>query len=388
VPDAKRRRAISSALAGPQSTIVREFSDYPSHDSPDALAGLDCDVAVVDLDYDTTCAVTAIEDICARDSSITVMACSGCNDSTLLRRSMQAGAREFLIAPLLAETVDEAMARALARRPRRKKAVGKMLVFVPTKGGVGVTTLAANFAMTLTRESAARVVVVDMDFQVGEIALGLGLTASFSIVDALRNIDRLDKDFLSNLLIRHSSGLAVLASPEEYSFFHLSAREGATRLLRILREEFDYVVVDAGACHGYLQEALFEMADKLYLITELTLPALRNAHRLISYLSAGDGSRRLEVVVNRFNSRHGDIDEKSATKAMGRRINWRIPNAYAAARSAQDNGVPLAMESSPITKALIQMARAACGKPAEAAKKSGSGFSFFGSKGLTETVET
>ena len=95
------------------------------------------------------------------------------------------------------------------------------------------------------------------------------------------------------------------------------------------------MVVDTGTCHGHIQEALFGMADKLYLVTEMTFPALRNAHRLISYLSARDGSRKLEVVLNRFNSRHGEIDENSATKALGRPVNWRIPNAYAAARAAR-----------------------------------------------------
>jgi pilus assembly protein CpaE len=263
-----------------------------------------------------------------------------------------------------------------------------MLVFVPTKGGVGVTTVTANFALALASESKTRVVVVDMDFQLGEIALGLGMSVTFSVVDALRNIERLDREFLSTLLIRHSSGLSVLASPDEYSFFQLSAHESATRLFRVLRDEFDYVVVDAGACHGHLQEALFEMADKLYLVTELTLPALRNAHRLISYLSGGDGNRRMDVVVNRFNSRHGDIDENSAIKAIGRPINWRIPNAYAAARAAQDNGVPLALQDSPITKALVQMARVACGKSVVPEKKPGGAFSFFSSKTLGETVET
>ena len=236
--------------------------------------------------------------------------------------------------------------------------------------------------------SGARVVVVDMDLHLGEIALGLGMSATFSIADALLNAERLDGDFLSTLLLRHSSGLAVLGSPEEYRFSHFYTHEGASKLFRILREEFDYVVVDAGTSHGHLQEALFEAADKLYLITELTLPALRNAHRLISYLGTRDEKRCVEVVLNRYNSRQGDIDEQSAIKAIGRPVNWRIPNSYAAARAAQDNGVPLAMENSPITKALVQMARVACGKSPDVEKKAGLGFSFFGSKNVAETLET
>ena len=86
-----------------------------------------------------------IESICSRNASTTVMAYSSRNDSTLMRRSMQAGAREFLTEPLLPETLGEAFARASARRPNQEKAVGKTLVFVPSKGGVGVTTIAAQF---------------------------------------------------------------------------------------------------------------------------------------------------------------------------------------------------------------------------------------------------
>ena len=125
VPDAKRRRALAAAMAGSQATIVREIPDYPSRDAPAELAGLDCDVVVVDLDDDVGQAIEVIENICRRNSSITVMACSGRNDATLLRRSMHAGAREFLIEPLLPETVAEALARALARRPRQKEVPGK-----------------------------------------------------------------------------------------------------------------------------------------------------------------------------------------------------------------------------------------------------------------------
>jgi pilus assembly protein CpaE len=388
VPDARRRRLLATALAGSRLTIAREFDAYPAPGELPAIARLDCQVVIVDLDDDVDQAIRVIESICSRTVAMTVMAYSSRNDSTLMRRSMQAGAREFLIEPLLQETVGEAFTRIASRRPGGEKGDGKLLVFVPSKGGVGVTTIAANFALALTKESGAKVVVVDMDFQLGEIALGLGMSASFSIVDALVSSTRLDKEFLATLLIRHSSGLAILSSPDEYNFFQFAVDAGADRLFRILREEFDYVVVDIGTCHGILQEKLFLDADKLYLVTEMSFPSLRNAHRLISFLSARDGCRSLEVVLNRFNARHGEIDENSATKALARPINWRIPNAYAAARTAEDSGVPLAMADSPITRALVQMARAACGKPLHPEKKASVGFGFFGSRALPAQAET
>jgi pilus assembly protein CpaE len=388
VPDGRRRQSLTTALAGSRAGISCEFEAYPSRADLPEMGRLACDVVIVDVDCDTGQAIRVIEDVCGRQPGTTVMAYSGTNDSTLMRRSMQAGAREFLIEPLLMETLSEALARTSSRRPGRGKSLGKLLVFVPSRGGVGVTTITTNFALALTKESGAKVVVVDMDFQLGEIALGLGLTPSFSIVDALTNAARLDKEFLATLLLRHNSGLAILSSPENYNFFQSAADEGAETLFRILREEFDYVVVDSGTCHGILQEELFLEADKLYLIAEMTLPSLRNAHRLISFLSARDGSRALELVLNRFNSRHGEIDEKSAAKALGRPINWRVPNAWAAARAAQDSGIPLAMTDSPVARAVVQMARAACGKPQLVEKKAGGGFSFFGTKAVATPAET
>jgi len=386
VPDAKRRRSLVAALAGSHVGLAREFDAYPSRADLPAIDRLACDVVIVDLDYDIDQAIRVIEDICSRYVETAVMACSSTNDSTLLRRSMQAGAREFLIEPFLPGTVVDAFARISSRRAGREKHEGKMLVFVPSKGGVGVTTIATNFALALTKESGAKVIVVDMDFQLGEIALGLGMVASFSIVDALVNASRLDKEFLATLLLRHSSGLAILSSPEQYSFLEFD--EGADKLFRILRQEFDYVVVDSGTCHGILQEKLFLEADTLYLVTEMTFPSLRNAHRLISFLSARSGSRALELVLNRSNARHGEIDENGATRALGRPINWRVPNAWAAARAAQDSGVPLAMADSPVTRSLVQMARAACGKPLSVKKKAGIGFSFFGSRAAQTPAET
>jgi pilus assembly protein CpaE len=385
-PDPERRRSLAMALAGSQFLIAKQFDAWPSPGDLRAIAPLNCCVAFVDVDRDVEQAIETIESICRHNASMTVMALSTGNDPAVMLRAMQAGVREFLYEPVTPDTLSAAFSRDVIRH-HRHPAAGKILAFVPTKSGVGVTTLAVNFGLALTKESGAKVVVVDMDLELGEVALGLGMTASFSIADALLNPSRLDRDFLSTLLLRHSSGLAVLASPEEYRLLHYP-REGADRLFRVLREEFDYVVVDAGTSHGYLLDPLFEVASTVYLVTEMSFPALRNAHRLISFLSAKDKSRNLEVVLNRFNSRNGNIDEKSATKALARPVNWRIPNCYEAARAAEDNGVPLAMEDSPITRALEQMARSACGKPLKAAAKRGRNPGLFGSKWQPVVVET
>jgi len=389
MPNAVRRQALVAALAGSQfAPLVHEFASYPSRDDLPAIARMGCQALIVDLDDDVEQAIHVIRNIGRLNASMTVIAASGRNDLALMRRSMQAGARDFLVEPFLPETVGEACARTWSRGADRNTALGKALVFATSKGGVGVTTIALSFALALTKESGAKVVVVDMDFQLGEIASGLGMTPTFSVVDALASAARLDREFLATLLIRHDSGLAVLGSPERYDFFHLADDKGVKKLFRILREEFDYVVVDSGACQGDTQETLFGMADTLYLVTEMTFASLRNAHRLLAFLSAKDGRRHLEVVSNRYNARYGNIDGNSATKALTRPVDWKLPNAYAAIRAAQDSGVPIAMTDSPYTRAITQMAKAACGKSLTATKKASQGFNLFGLRGMRDLAET
>jgi len=371
VPDPERRRKLAGAIAGYRNAIVRDLGDHPRPGDPSDFARLGCDVAIVDLDSDPQQAVRTIENVCGHNPSTTVMAYSGRSDVALARRAMQAGARDFLSEPLPPEMLKDAFDRISSRRTLVEKNPGKLMLFVPAKAGVGVTSIASNFAVALTQETSARVVLIDMDLQLGDVAVGLGVSASCSVADALRNPTRLDRDFLSTLLVRHPSGLDILAAPDDYDFSSSAAGEGAARLFQVLQEEFDYVVVDGGTFNGPIQESLSAKADKLYLVIELSFPALRNAHRMVSYLSARGGANHLEVVLNRFDAASGDIDELHAQKAIGRGIEWRIPDGGEAARKDRDSGKALAMRQTPISAALTQMARAACGKPPTVGKPRG-----------------
>jgi pilus assembly protein CpaE len=370
-PDAARRASLARMLAGSQSAVVRECRTYPDSGYLDELMTLNADVFIVDLGTNAEQALGLIENICSRDAAATVMATSSGGDSGLLIRSMRAGAREFLPDPLLTTTLSEAITRALARREKSQQqtTTGKVLVFAGAKGGSGVTTVSTNFAIALTRENAGKVVIVDMDLQLGEVALGLGLTPHFSILDALKNEQRMDTDFVTSMLVRHTSGLAVLAAPEEYTSFN-ALPSAARRLFGILRHEFAFVVVDAGATACGAEETILDLADTVYLVTEVSIPALRNSRRLMSFMAGLKRNPHVEVILNRFNAREIEIDENSATKALGRPVDWKIPNDFPAVRTAENTGVPLAMKDSPISRMMHKMAVNAAGKPAHVKKKS------------------
>ena len=89
----------------------------------------------------------------------------------------------------------------------------------------------------------------------------------------------------------------------------------------------------------------------------------------MSHFFALNGNRKLEVVLNRYNSRFNEMDEQSIAKALTQPASWKIPNDYTGVRRAQNTGVPLMSEDTPVTRVLQEMARTACGKPAAPAKK-------------------
>ena len=361
---------VLMAALGARGVIAQEVPEYPSESSLPAEV-ISANVVIVDLSVDPDRALLLIERICAIQSAATVMAYSPGNTPDLLVRCMRAGARELLTGHDIRESLSDALSRACQRisASTPKKARGKLLTFLSAKGGSGVSMIASNFAVALTLVSQARVVLVDLDLQIGDAALSLGLNAQFSVVDALSNPGRLDRDFVSSLLAKHGSGLSVLAGPEEFTQAS-SLEHGVEKLFRVLRDDFDYVVVDGGSNLGRIQETAAELGDRIYLITQITIPALRAANRLITHFVKTNANVTIDAVINRHDSRNVGLDENLVEKALTVPVRWKVPNHFEKVRDAQNIGTPLVgSNDSPVSRALFQMAREACGKTTEAPKK-------------------
>ncbi len=179
-PEEQRRKAIASALTGPQASVTRELTSYPELDDVPKLLEEDYDVVIVDLDSNPEHALDLVENICG-NSSATVIVYSAHANSEMLVRCMRAGAREYLTEPFAANTIAEAMVRASVRSPvsrPSKKVSGKLFVFVGAKGGSGTTTIASNFAIAISQESQQNTLLLDLDLPLGDAALDLGITPS------------------------------------------------------------------------------------------------------------------------------------------------------------------------------------------------------------------
>jgi pilus assembly protein CpaE len=368
-PDEGHRRTLLLALAAQQAKVVSQLALYPAYNHLLAVIDSQCDAFLVEIDSDTNVALDLVETICTRKPSATVMVYSASQQPDLLMSSMRAGAREFLSGAVAPSALGDALLRASARRAEMadRSVRGKILVFWGAKGGSGVTTLATNFAIALRQETGDGVALLDLHPHLGDVAVLLGLTPRFTIAEALANQGRLDKEFVSTLMTAHRSGVSVLAAPDGYNS---QPAPGASvgKLVDLVGAQFPYVVADAGLSLGEGAAPLFQIASTIYLVTQADIPSLRNSQRFVSYLRSFGGPN-VELVLNRFEGRRAQFDDEQLGRTIGIAPKWKVPNDYAAARRAADTGAPMASERGALAESLRRMARAACGKPPDGAKK-------------------
>jgi pilus assembly protein CpaE len=376
-PEELTRRAAADALRNGRGNDIREFDAYPADlDEVPKILDQQYDVIIIDLDPNPEYALELVESLCANGSA-TVMVFSSKPDPELLVRCMRAGAREFLTPPFAQATMTEALVRAAARRPAsrmQKKTRGKLLVFLGAKGGAGVTTLACNFAVALAQDSGQSTLLIDLDLPLGDAALNLGIIAEYSTITALLDTSRLDLALLEKLIVKHSSGVWVLAAPGKFPTINAS-NEAIDKLITVARQGFDNVVVDVGSKFDTTGTLLYREATTVYLVTQAGIPELRNSNRLISqYFPAGD--KKLEIVLNRYEPKALGVTDEHITKALTRPSQWKIPNDYPAVRRMQNTATPLVAVDSPISRLIKKMARTVSGVAEEEPKKRG--FKLFG----------
>src|SRR5208282_4590239 len=312
-------------------------------------------------DADPDYAFKLIQSLCASGRTY-VMAYSAVADAKTAVRFMRSGVSEFFTFPLDTAELLSALDRAADHRPKHDesaKAPGKLLVFLGAKGGVGVTTLAANFALALRQESESETLLIDLGLPLGDAAINLGLSTEYSLIPALENPERLDASMLSTLLSKHDSGLWVLAAPTEIP--DAEAKPGAlNKLVEVAREKYDFVVVDAGSRLDLMDSALFQPSAVVYLITQVGISEMRNTNRMmVKYFVRRE--ENLQLVLNRYKSSDLVFDESQIAKALTRAPDWKIPDDYTAARRTRNSATPLVLVDSSISETLREMARSAAG---------------------------
>jgi pilus assembly protein CpaE len=305
-------------------------------------------VIVVDIDAGDVAELAALERLMARIGNWPpVVAVTPGFEAAIARRLMQMRVADFLVKPVSPVELVRTCARVAKTPANAEKTEAQIITFLPAVGGAGVTTLAVQTAMLLMNSSPrgkATTCLVDLDFQHGACADYLDIEPRLNIGEIEPRPERLDRQLLEVMLSHHPSGLAVIAAPNRPAEMRSFDPDVVTRLLDLVSSHFDYVVFDMPRTWFSWTDSVLLGSDKLFIVSETTVPGLRQAKQLVTAIRErlGDGPKP-QVIINRFvqklfsaSLRRGDIEQ-----AIGDAFLACIPNDYALVREAIDRGVPL-----------------------------------------------
>lgn len=301
----------------------------------------------------------------------------------LLRKGMRAGVSDVIEAPLDEPKIEAAIEQFAHDVLRRKSAVttpesgargdtGQVITIMSAKGGSGKTVLATNLALLLARIPDKKVALVDADLQFGDVCLVLQLEPRFTMVNAAHELHQLDGELLDSLLTEHPSGLKVLAAPLEPAFADDITTAGLMQMIDILRENYDYVLIDTASLLDELILSLIEKSDHVMMLVDMDLPSVKNAKLALETLRLLKFSTgNVQLVMNRSNSK-SKLDNKEIESALKMEISAAIPSDAIVAASVNE-GRPV-VETDPkskVAKGLEDVAELIAGKIPEPAGKSG-----------------
>jgi pilus assembly protein CpaE len=363
VDDIAETRENLGKLIGFESDMVivasagggQEAVEFAKKERPDVIL---MDINMPDMD-----GITATEIIAntVPESPIIMMSVQGEQD--YLRRSMLAGAREFLVKPFSADELVNAIRHVheieKVKRARYAQAApaasaqaasltstlqpqrGKIITFFSPKGGVGRTTIATNLAVALHQSTGQPVVLVDGSLPFGDVAVILNMSPKAkTIADLVGAFDQVDAEVLETVLVPHSTGIKVLLAPPTPEAAELITGPNIKKVLETLRGSYAWVVVDTWPSFQEQVLTMLDVADVILTLMTLEITSLKNVRVFMEIAEKlGYDEHKVQLVANR-NDSSGGIKASDVESSLARKIPHTIVSDGRALVLAVNRGVP------------------------------------------------
>jgi pilus assembly protein CpaE len=368
------------------------------------------DVILMDINMPDMDGITATERLASEVPSAAVVMMSVQGEADYLRRSMLAGAREFLVKPFSSDELTSSIRQVYTRerdklsrialqpsaqgaaptsRPvpggtREAGEPGRVVAVFGPKGGVGRTTLAVNLAVAAATELGQRTCLVDASFQFGDVGVLLNLNPkNKSVADLIPELESGEFESLDTFLINHSAGIRVLLAPPSPEMSELITPHGAKRMLETLRMAHDLVIVDCMASFNDTTLAILDLADTVLTMLSLEITSIKNIRLFLEVAEQlGYSSDKVRLVLNRADSSLG-IRVADVEHSIGRRVDHTIVSDGRSVVYALNRGVPffLSNREAQVSQDILRLASAVVGtwtaEAGEPAKKSAQKKSLF-----------
>lgn len=335
-------------LVDVQFEILVPFVEV-SHGHLEELRTVNPEVVFIDLEHDAELGCKLAQFLVESNPARRLIGTGGKANPEFLLTVMQAGVSEYLPKPVSHEALSAAVGRikrkltgfsAKAGAPVRREP-GKVYAFFAAKGGAGSTTVATNVAIQLHRLTGKKTVLVDLDLELGEIALFMGIEPRFNFVDLAKNFHRMDEGLLTSFIEAHSTGVHVLSAPGQPEKAEAVTGDQIRQIIQFLKQHYDHIVIDTSNSLTPRTLTTFEQADEIYLVTNVDLPSLRNIQRCQHLLDRmSDRGERVRLIVNRYQP-EADITIDDVERSLNLEVYWTLPNDYDAIIYSINTGQPV-----------------------------------------------
>ncbi|MGG7054683.1 AAA family ATPase [Nitrosomonas sp. ANs5] len=272
-----------------------------------------------------------------------IMLCPAQSQEYLIE-AMRAGVREIVPTPVTQHVLVDAVDRFQKRRQQAKTAIrkGKILAFIPCKGGSGSTFLASNIAYALAASEQKKSALIDFNLQFGDASLFVqDSVPKTTIADVTRQIERLDGSFLSASMVQVLPNFEVLSAPEEPEMAAEIKPEHVKPLLQVAVKQYEFVVLDIGRSLDAVSIQALDQADYIFPVVQQTLPSIRDAKRMINTFHAlGYVNDKIRLIVNRYEKKN-DITLGDITDTLKLPIFKTVPNDYDVVAESVNQGIPV-----------------------------------------------
>lgn len=307
-----RETIRENLLNVPNAKVVAEYTEVTANLYIRVLQDLERNreaALVIDLSGDTDSNLKALEKLKQAAPDLYVIASNYSAETEMVIGALRAGSNDFLTQPIRRIEFRDSMAR-LEKAPRRAASatskLGRIYTFLGTKGGLGATTIAVNFAGVLAQRKQ-QTVLLDLDWNANDVAMQLGAAPQYTLQEVGENLSRLDQALFEGFVTRDPLGFFVVGPPDALErrphFNEPMFREFATFLV----EKYESIVIDAGrSLSDEVVLGALQSSSAIFLVITQEFPAIRNAQRYIAGLAhLGFNQDQLKVVVNRYQKRNG-----------------------------------------------------------------------------------
>jgi pilus assembly protein CpaE len=343
------------------------------------------DINMPDMD-----GITATEQMSSSAPNAAVVMMSVQGEADYLRRSMLAGAREFLVKPFSSDELTASIRQVSARERDKQSRLaitpiapasssngsapgggadsrepGLVVAVFSPKGGVGRTTVAVNLAVAAATELGKRVVIMDGSFQFGDVGVLLNLNPrSKSIADLIPELDAGELDSIDTFLIDHTAGIRVLLAPPSPETAEMITAAGVKKVLESLRMNHDLVVVDCTAFFNDTTLAILDFADVILTMLSLEITSIKNMRLFLEVAEQlGYESGKVRLVLNRADSALG-IRVADVEHSIGRKVDETVVSDGRSVVYALNRGVPffLSNREAQVSQDILRLARSVVGE--------------------------